>query len=76
MTAAVHPRIIAPQGLIGICAVVPTATPPANVAFCICTCKTQLVSFDYFNDTENIISHIYLSVATIFQSMRFISGFA
>lgn len=37
MSPAKQPITRAPQGFKGMSAVAPTATPPASVAFCMCT---------------------------------------
>ena len=41
---AKKPIRIAPHGSITILASVPTATPPANVAFCTCTCWGNIIN--------------------------------
>lgn len=62
MMPAKEPMIIAPNGLIAMSATAPTATPPANVAFCICT-------YIYINTNNSIILLITQYCKTLFYTI-------
>ena len=52
---AIVPIIIAPKGSICMSATAPTATPPANVAFCMCTIFSR--PFPTNNEIMNVATH-------------------